>query len=151
MLWAIATLGVSVTFAMSFVCVRGAGEAVHPMKFVLYTACVELVFGFFTNLIMGNSLVLPPCGWVRVVLVLCGVGSTLANVLIVRGLSLENSGPASLMRNWDIVYAYIFQMIFFDITPDWISLVGAGLIVYTALLQGIDTLELFNISCDIEF
>ena len=147
--WACATLGVSVITAVSYVCVRGAGQTIHPMKFALYTACVELVCGFVTNPIMGQSLVLPPCDWVRVALVLCGVGATLANVLIVRGLSLENSGPASLMRNWDIVYAYIFQIVFFKITPDWISLLGAGLIVCTALLQGID--KLFNISCGIEF
>ena len=147
--WACATLGVSLLFSVSYVCVRGAGEVVHPMKFVLYTAIAELPTGFLINLMMKESLVLPPCDYVRTLLFLCGLGAPLANVLIVRGLSLENSGPATLMRNWDTIYAYTFQVFFFKSAPDWISLLGAGLIVSTALLQGIN--KLFDISCGVTF
>ena len=147
--WACATLGVSMIAAMSYVCVRGAGETVHPMKFVLYTAVVELVSGFLINPAMKQSLVLPPCNWVKGALFLCGLCATLGNVLIVRGLSLEDSGPATLMRNWDTVYAYLFQITIFKIAPDWISIVGAGLIVCTAFLQGLD--KIVDISCGIAF
>ena len=147
--WACATLGVSIIAAVSYVCVRATGDDVHPMNFVLYTAIVELICGLLINPAMKQTIVLPPCNWVRGALLACGVGATVANLLIVRGLALENSGPATLMRNWDTVYAYIFQIIFFSVTPDWISVLGAVLIVSTALLQGID--RLVDISCGISF
>lgn len=147
--WACATLGVSIIAAVSYVCVRATGDDVHPMNFVLYTAIVELICGLLINPAMKQAIVLPPCNWVRGALLACGVGATVANLLIVRGLALENSGPATLMRNWDTVYAYIFQIIFFSVTPDWISVLGAVLIVSTALLQGID--RLVDISCGISF
>jgi drug/metabolite transporter (DMT)-like permease len=147
--WACATFGVSILAAVSYVCVRGAGNTVHPMKFVLHTAFVEFLSGFLINLVMRQYLVVPPCNWVRITLLLCGFGATAANLLIVRGLSLENSGPATLMRNGDIAFAYSCQVLFFRVTPDWISLLGATLIIGTAVLQGID--KLFDISRGISF
>ena len=147
--WAFATFGASLITALSFLCARGVGTVVHPMKLVFYTAIVEFLSGFLMNSVMNQSLVLPPCGWVRVVLILCGMGATLAILLVVRGLTLENSGPATLMRNADIVSAYIFQITLFKTTPDLMSLVGAGIILFTVLLQGFD--KLFDISCGVEF
>ena len=147
--WAFATFGVSVITALSFLCARGVGTVVHPMALVFYTTIVEFLSGFLINAVMKQSLVLPPCDWVREVLIVCGIAATLANLLLVRGLSLENCGPATLMRNADTVYAYIFQITLFNTTTDWMSIVGAGIIVVTVLLQGID--KLFDISCGIEF
>ena len=131
--WAFVTLGMSFLAAASYVSI----------------AIVEMVSGFSTNQVMNESLVLPPCNWVRGVLFFCGLSSTLANCLIVRGLSLENCGPATLMRNWDMVYTYVLQITVFRFSPDWICILGAGLIVCTSVLQGLD--KLVDLSCGIEF
>ena len=147
--WSLIALSSSLFIAISYVFIRGAGEDVHPMKFVLYSAVAELIFGFLINLAMKQTLVLPPCDWVRYALFLCGVGATLANLLIVRGVSMENIGPAMMMRNWDTVYAYGFQVIIFNNTPDLICMSGACLIVGMSVLQGLD--KLFDFSCGITF
>ena len=148
-LWAFATVGASLMLASSFLCARGIGEAIHPMKIVLYTAFVEFLSGFVIDLLLNQSPVLPPCNWVRGASLACGIGATLANLLIVRGLSLENSGPATLMINTETMFAYIFQVTLFNTVPDWLSLLGAGLIVFAVLLQGMD--NIFDISCGITF
>ena len=147
--WSFIVLSISLLVAISYVCVRGAGEDVHPMQFVLYTAVSKLIHGFLINLAMKQTLVLPPCGWIRYALFLCGVGATFANLFMVRGLSLENAGPATMMRNWDTVYAYGFQVIIFNNTPDLLCMTGACLIVGTTVLQGLD--KLFDFSCGITF
>ena len=147
--WSLIALLCSILRAISYVCVRGAGKDVHPMQFVLYTAVSELIHGFLINIAMKQTLVLPPCGWIRYALFLCGVGATLANLFMVRGLSLENAGPATTMRNWDTVYAYGFQVIIFNNTPDLICMSGACLIVSMSVLQGLD--KLFDFSCGITF
>jgi drug/metabolite transporter (DMT)-like permease len=147
--WKCAALSVALLAAVSYVCVRGAGKGIPPMKFVLYTAVVKLIAGFVMNPIMKEDLVLPPCDWIKWALFACGVGATVGNLLAVKGLSLENSGPATLMRNWDIVYAYVFQIAIDHIDPDWMSLLGAAIIVAAAVLQGAD--RIFDISCGISF
>ena len=147
--WAFATLGASIIIAFSYLAARGVGEVIHPMKVVLYTAILEFLSGFVTDLLINRSPVLPPCNWVRGASLACGIGATLANLLIVRGLSLENSGPATLMINTETMFAYIFQITLFNTAPDWLSLLGAGIIVCAVLLQGID--NIFDISCGITF
>ena len=147
--WAFATFGASLMLAFSFLCARGVGEAIHPMKIVLYTAIVEFLSGFVIDLSINRSPVIPPCDWVRGASLACGIGATVANLLIVRGLSLENSGPATLMINTETMFAYIFQVTLFNTAPDWLSLLGAGIIVCAVLLQGID--RIFDISCGITF
>ena len=147
--WAFATLGASLIIAFSYLAARGVGEVIHPMKVVLYTAILEFLSGFVTDLLINQSPVLPPCNWVRGASLACGIGATLANLLIVKGLSLENSGPATLMINTETMFAYIFQVTLFNTAPDWLSLLGAGIIVCAVLLQGID--NIFDISCGITF
>ena len=149
LLWAGLDLGLAIIGGLSYVCVRAAGENVDPIKFVLYTAITELMIGLSTIPVMEQPFVLPPCNWIRGALVACGIGATVAHLLLVKGLSLENSGPASLMRNWDTVFAYIFQVTIFKVTPDVLSIVGSLLVVNTVIFQGID--KLFDISCGIAF
>lgn len=61
---------------------------------------------------------------------LCGVMGFLAQCFMSRGLQLEKAGPASLMRNVDVLFAFVYQAIFInskDITV--LSMIGAACII----------------------
>ena len=142
--WSFLALAASFSLAISYVIVRGAGEVFHSVQLVLYTSVAQIITGFLCNLALKETLVLPPCNWVRYALLLCGLSAPLASISLIKGLSLENSGPATMMRNFDIVYAYIFEVILFNNKPDWICVAGTCLIIFTTLLQGID--KIYDIS-----
>ena len=54
-----------------------------------------------------------------------------------RGFQLEKAGPASLVRNLDVVFAFMFQAALMDDAVEFLSVVGAMLILSTAVLIGL--------------
>jgi drug/metabolite transporter (DMT)-like permease len=54
------------------------------------------------------------------------------------GLTREKSGPGVLMKNFNIVLAYIIQIAFFHNVPDVTSIVGAVLILSGIILVTVE-------------
>jgi drug/metabolite transporter (DMT)-like permease len=52
----------------------------------------------------------------------------LGSLSLNRGLQLENAAPAALMRTVDIIFAFVFDVVFFDQQPHPLTVIG-GLIV----------------------
>ena len=57
------------------------------------------------------------------------------------GLRTENAGPASIVRNFDIVLAFVWQVLFLEDPVQWTSLVGGAIITFAALAVAVDKLK----------
>lgn len=61
----------------------------------------------------------------------------LGQLLMNRGLQIEKAGPAALMRNLDIVLAFVYQMSILHINPTPWSIGGAVIILVCTSVVGI--------------
>lgn len=74
-------------------------------------------------------------GWVMVCLT--GIFSFVGQGFKTEGFRLEKAGPASMMRNLDIVFAFMWQVLFLGDPATTTSLLGAGCICISAVAIGV--------------
>ena len=86
---------------------------------------VGLPFDVATN----QELALPSCYSERTILLLASFASVASAVLFNEGLKYEDATVASLLRNIEIVSAYVFQIVFFGESLNWLS-IGGSVIVF---------------------
>ena len=127
-------LGVSFSF------MRKVGTEVSPFFVSGVVSVTAVLEGTLFQIINGEELVMPTCYTDRLVLCLGGFGMFLMLTLLNRGLTLEKSGPAVLIRNCDVVMAYGIQILFFDSIPDFLSIVGALLVISSVVLVTLNKL-----------
>ena len=101
----------------------------HPSISTFYMNVTVITGGNLLNLFTGAEYELPSCYVDRLILSACGVGACVGLVMLNRGLSIEKSAPATLIRNMDIVLAFIVQVFLFEEEVDWESVLGAILIL----------------------
>ena len=130
---------------LAFSCMRKVGTEVSTIFVSGVVSSMVVVDGIIFQLITGEAFVVPTCFMDRVVLCLGGFGLFITLLLLNRGLTLEKSGPGVLIRNCDIVIAYGIQVLFFDSIPDVPSIIGAALVISSAVLVTID--KLFIAKC----
>jgi len=100
----------------------------------------------YTLIVCGSigAVCWPSCGRDRWLVVVLGVFSFLGQILLTLSLQIEQAGPVAIARCADIVFAFVWQMLFFGETPTAYSLVGAvmvmGSVVLTALKKWAGTL-----------
>ncbi|KAH8257929.1 hypothetical protein KR038_003171 [Drosophila bunnanda] len=100
----------------------------------------------YTLIVCGaiGAVCWPSCGRDRWLVVVLGVFSFLGQILLTLSLQIEQAGPVAIARCADIVFAFVWQMLFFGETPTAYSLVGAvmvmGSVVLTALKKWAGTL-----------
>lgn len=79
----------------------------------------------------------PACGRDRWLVVILGIFSFLGQILLTLSLQIEQAGPVAIARCADIVFAFIWQILFFGETPTLYSLLGAFLVVSSVVLAGL--------------
>lgn len=95
-----------------------------------------LVYTFIVCWSIG-ALCWPQCGIDRVFVIILGIFSFLGQILLTLSLQLEQAGPVAIARCADIVFAFIWQIIFFGERPSRYSLVGALLVVSSVVLTAL--------------
>ncbi|KNE62905.1 hypothetical protein AMAG_08083 [Allomyces macrogynus ATCC 38327] len=133
----------AVMSSCAYVLVRKVGRGAHYLIHVVY-------FGMASTALSGVLMVIAPdergpARWPATLLeatVLLAIGVTAfgGQVLLNKGLQLARAGPGVLMRNLDVVFAFIFGITLFDERPFVTSILGAILIVGTTVLTGIGKL-----------
>ena len=108
---------------------RSIGKDVHVAVTTLWMQVWVFIGGNIVILATEQDYVLPSCFDDRLYLALAGVLACVGLVILNIGLSIERSAPATLMRNMDIVLAFVVQVVLFKNPTDWMSVLGAGLIV----------------------
>ncbi|KAJ3370628.1 hypothetical protein GGF31_003942 [Allomyces arbusculus] len=133
----------AVMSSCAYVLVRKVGRGAHYLIHVVY-------FGMASTALSGILMVFAPdergpARWPATLLeatVLLAIGITAfgGQVLLNKGLQLARAGPGVLMRNLDVVFAFIFGITLFDERPFVTSILGAILIVGTTVLTGVGKL-----------
>lgn len=84
-----------------------------------------------------GALCLPPCGSDRYLIVALAVFSFLGQILLTLALQMEQAGPVAIARSSDIVFAFIWQVMFFNEIPNMFSIGGAILVMSSVVLTGL--------------
>jgi drug/metabolite transporter (DMT)-like permease len=115
--------------ALAYVSVRRLARTDRPEVIVFYFPLLAVPLTLPT--IAGHVLV--PSGREWVLLVLLGVFTQLGQERLTRGLQLEPAGRATAMSYLQIVFAFGWGLAFFGERPAWLTVLGAGCIVASAV------------------
>lgn len=109
--------------------VRLAGPTVSHMTLVHYFSVFSLCASVPAHFIIGDSSLAVPVGsdWLLVAGV--GVMGSIGQLLLNKGLQLDQAGRGASMGYLSIAFAYVYGFFFFDEIPHWSGLVGMALIV----------------------
>lgn len=97
-------------------------------------------FALFQTLLTTWSLgqlCWPACGTDRLLVVALALFSFGGQILLTLSLQLEQAGPVAIARSADIVFAFIWQVLFFQEVPNRYSIAGAVLVTSSVLLTGV--------------
>ncbi|KAJ1652306.1 hypothetical protein IWQ61_007329 [Dispira simplex] len=122
------TLFGAILGAMGYVIVRKIGGNVHFLTHVVYFGGLSAIFSGLAML-GGAGFMLPNDITEYGMLCTVGVTSFVGQGFLNKGLQLSPAGPATLMRNLDVVFAFGFGIVLFGEIPDALSVSGALLIV----------------------
>ncbi|XP_071532819.1 solute carrier family 35 member G1 [Panulirus ornatus] len=132
---AAAAIGGTVVAANVYVILRvlkGLHFSVIMTNFAVVALFLTPVVSWFSG-----DLCVPRCGNERYLIVAIGVFSFGGQILLTKALQLEQAGPVSIARTADVVFAFIWQAIFFQELPDMLSLMGALLVTSCVFLTGL--------------
>jgi len=127
----------SVLAACAYLCVRALGmpgrEPVSSAVVVLWFAAAGLVVAPAAALATGQGFQAPTSALSAAALVGVGLLGFVGQWLLNKGLMMEKAGPASAMRNVDVVLAFVFQAALGQRVA-WTAVGGAALICCSTLL-----------------
>ncbi|KAJ2066986.1 hypothetical protein GGI16_009707, partial [Coemansia sp. S142-1] len=80
---------------------------------------------------------MPSTGSEWLLMMAVGVFAFMGQVMLNRGLQLAPTGPATLMRNLDVVFAFILGITLFGEIPNWPGILGALVIISCTVAMGL--------------
>lgn len=128
----VAALSSTLFGANAYVTLR-ALKGLHFSVIMVNFGAFALIYTFIVSWSTG-ILCLPICNSERWLVIALGVFSFLGQILLTLSLQMEQAGPVAIARSADIVFAFIWQMIFFNEIPNGFSIVGAFLVVASVVL-----------------
>lgn len=84
-----------------------------------------------------DALCWPYCGSERWLVIALGLFSFMGQILLTISLQIEQAGPVAIARSADIVFAFIWQIMFFKEVPNGYSIAGALLVTSSVVLTGL--------------
>uniref|UniRef100_A0A8D2KRD8 Solute carrier family 35 member G1 n=1 Tax=Varanus komodoensis TaxID=61221 RepID=A0A8D2KRD8_VARKO len=124
----IAAVASAVAAASTFVILRKVGKSVHYFLSIWYYAAIGLIVCVIALCVMGGWS-LPNCGTDRFLLILIGLLGLGGQILLTKALQIEKAGPVAIMKTMDVVFAFIFQILFLNDFPTWWTVGGALCVV----------------------
>ncbi|XP_043521928.1 solute carrier family 35 member G1-like isoform X2 [Frieseomelitta varia] len=86
---------------------------------------------------LKGALCLPRCGTDRLLVVALALFSFGGQILLTLALQMEQAGPVAIARSADIVFAFFWQVLFFNEIPNPYSVGGAIVVTSSVLLTGL--------------
>lgn len=134
-LWGpVAALSSTLFGANAYVLLR-ALKGLHFSVIMTNFGAFALVYTMLVSWWLG-ALCWPQCGSDRWMVVALAVFSFLGQILLTLSLQLEQAGPVAIARSADIVFAFVWQVLFFGEIPNVYSVAGAVLVVSSVVLTG---------------
>ncbi|KAK9246009.1 hypothetical protein V1506DRAFT_457823 [Lipomyces tetrasporus] len=130
---AVALLGV-LGAAGAFTTIRCIGTRAHPLISVNYFAIICTIVSTCA-LTFSSSLhfVLPRTAWQWTLLFSIGICGFCYQFLLTAGLQREKAGRAGNMLYLQMFFAFLFEKLVWNDTPDWIEIAGSGIILGAAV------------------
>jgi len=124
--------------AISYIIVRYIGNGVHYLVYVFYFGLVSTIISSFSLFIVHiQDPIIPESLYDWIMHILIAVSAFIGQCLLNRGLQLCAAGPGTLMRNLDVVFAFIFGITILGEIPKWNSIIGAIIIVGSSVGMGL--------------
>lgn len=120
----IAAVTHAVFAALTLVILRKMGKSVDYFLSIWYYVILGLLESIIVLFIIGEWS-LPYCGLDRLFLILIGLFGLGGQVFLTKAIQIEKAGPVAIMKTMDVVFAFIFQIIFFNDVPTWWTVGGA--------------------------
>lgn len=137
--FAVAIVVLSVVGAsLAYVTTRAIGSRAHPMHVILAFSWCSVIFGTLLMKIQGERFVIPKSTNWCIMLFAIGAFGFVGQILLTLGLRREKVGRASLGMYLQIVFALIFEKIFFNTTPHLLSVLGASIIIATSTIVALN-------------
>lgn len=135
-LWgAVAAFSATLFGANAYVLLR-ALKGLHFSVIMTNFGSFALVQTLLVTYLLG-TLCLPRCGMDRFLIVALALFSFGGQILLTLALQLEQAGPVAIARSADIVFAFIWQILFFEEVPNVYSIAGAFLVTSSVILTGL--------------
>lgn len=132
---AVAAFSATLFGANAYVLLR-ALKGIHFSVIMTNFGAFALVQCILVTWFIG-ALCLPQCGKDRYLIVALALFSFGGQILLTLALQLEQAGPVAIARSSDIVFAFFWQVLFFDEIPNYYSVGGAILVMSSVVLTGL--------------
>nr|XP_056705514.1 solute carrier family 35 member G1 [Euleptes europaea] len=120
----IAAVTSAVAAASTLVILRKMGKSVHYFLSIWYYAVIGLIVCIIALFVI-DAWSLPHCGKDRFLLILIGLFGLGGQIFLTKALQIEKAGPVAIMKTMDVVFAFIFQILFLNHLPTWWTVGGA--------------------------
>ncbi|XP_055641854.1 solute carrier family 35 member G1 [Toxorhynchites rutilus septentrionalis] len=130
----VAALSSTLFGANAYVLLR-ALKGLHFSVIMTNFGAFALVYTLIVCYYLG-ALCWPLCGSDRILVIALALFSFGGQILLTLALQYEQAGPVAIARSADIVFAFIWQIMFFKETPNVYSVLGALLVVSSVALSG---------------
>ncbi|XP_054840081.1 solute carrier family 35 member G1 [Eublepharis macularius] len=124
----IAAVTSAIFAASTLVILRKVGKSVHYFLSIWYYAVIGLIVCMIALFVM-DVWSLPHCGKDRFLLILIGLFGVGGQIFLTKALQIEKAGPVAIMKTMDVVFAFIFQILFLNHLPTWWTVGGALCVV----------------------
>ncbi|KAJ6636567.1 Solute carrier family 35 member G1 [Pseudolycoriella hygida] len=131
----VSALSATLFGANAYVLLR-ALKNVHFAVIMSNFGAFGLIYSLVIAIWLGN-LCWPMCGTERLLVVALAAFSFFGQILLTLALKLEQAGPVSIGRSCDIVFAFIWQVIFFKERLNGYSVIGAILVTSSVIWTGV--------------
>ncbi|EAU83500.1 integral to membrane protein [Coprinopsis cinerea okayama7 len=117
----------------AYTTIRAIGKRAHPLHVLTSFSSQCVIVAAIGMIVKHESFVIPArLAWLAM-LAMIGVFGFLAQVLLTMGLQRETASRGSMAVYTQIVFATIFERVFFNIKPSLLSAIGTSLIIGSAM------------------
>jgi len=131
----IAAIMGSLFSACVYIAIRKVGPGVHPLVLVGYMGLVGMFIAPLLSIIQPFEL--PPTAEAWLGLIGVGLISFIGQIFFNKGVQLEKAGPASMIRNLDVAFSFMWQITIQGIHPHTWSVIGAIIISASVVVMGV--------------
>ncbi|KAF9258918.1 DUF6-domain-containing protein [Marasmius fiardii PR-910] len=117
---------------LAFTCLRAIGKRAHALHSLVSFSSQGTVVAIIGMIVMKTPIILPTGIVWYIYLLVIGVLGFLAQVLLTLGFQHEQAGRVSMAVYTQIVWATIFEKIWFHTSPSLLSIIGTLIIVGSA-------------------
>lgn len=119
--------------AGAFTVIRYIGKRAHPLISVNYFAVICSIISFVALVVSPDiGFVFPHTVWQWFLLFGIGICGFLYQFLLTAGLQREKAGRAGNMLYLQMLFAFVFEKLVWNDSPDWMEIAGIGIILGSA-------------------